>query len=77
VSYDGLEVPEVLSGGDHGAVARWRQKAALLRTLARRPDLVARTPLTAAEQKLLKDPRVEVETWLVTPRHTLPGDEPT
>jgi len=77
VAYEGLGVPEVLSGGDHAAVAKWRQKAALLRTVARRPDLLSRSPLTAAEQKLLNDSRVQVEPWLVTPRHTLPGDEPT
>ena len=77
VAFDGLAVPEVLSGGDHAAVARWRQKAGLLRTIARRPDLLARTPLSAAEQKLLDDRRVEVEAWLYAARHRLAGDEPT
>jgi tRNA (guanine37-N1)-methyltransferase len=77
VTFDGLGVPEVLSGGDHAAVARWRQKAGLLRTIARRPDLLARTPLSAAEQKLLDDSRVEVEAWLFAARHRLAGDEPT
>lgn len=37
----GLDVPEVLRSGDHGAVARWRRDAALIRTSRRRPDLVA------------------------------------
>jgi tRNA (guanine37-N1)-methyltransferase len=77
VAFDGLAVPEVLSGGDHAAVARWRQKAGLLRTIERRPDLLARTPLSAAEQKLLDDRRVEVEAWLYAARHRLAGDEPT
>jgi tRNA (guanine37-N1)-methyltransferase len=77
VAFDGLAVPEVLSGGDHAAVARWRQKAGLLRTMARRPDLLARTPLSAVEQKLLDDRRVEVEAWLYAARHRLAGDEPT
>ena len=36
----GLGVPEVLRGGDHGAVARWRREVALERTRARRPDLL-------------------------------------
>lgn len=76
-SFEGLDVPEVLSGGDHAAVARWRRKAGLLRTLARRPDLVARTPLQPDEERLLADARVEVEPWLTEPRHRLPGDEPT
>lgn len=37
----GLEVPEVLRGGDHAAVARWRRAQALERTRQRRPDLLA------------------------------------
>jgi tRNA (guanine37-N1)-methyltransferase len=38
----GLGIPEVLRGGDHGAVARWRHGQALDRTRARRPDLLGR-----------------------------------
>jgi tRNA (guanine37-N1)-methyltransferase len=38
--YRGLEVPEVLRSGDHGAVARWRAEQALARTRAARPDLL-------------------------------------
>jgi tRNA (guanine37-N1)-methyltransferase len=34
-------VPEVLLSGDHGRVARWRRAQALVRTLQRRPDLIA------------------------------------
>ena len=33
-------VPEVLLGGNHGAVRRWREKQALGRTWLRRPDLL-------------------------------------
>lgn len=40
----GREVPEVLRSGDHGRVARWRRDQALLRTAARRPDLLAALP---------------------------------
>jgi tRNA (guanine37-N1)-methyltransferase len=36
----GLEVPAVLRGGDHGAVARWRRDRSLERTAAVRPDLL-------------------------------------
>jgi tRNA (guanine37-N1)-methyltransferase len=35
----GLEVPEVLTSGDHAAVARWRDEASRRRTRERRPDL--------------------------------------
>jgi tRNA (guanine37-N1)-methyltransferase len=40
-TYRGWEVPEVLRGGDHALVARWRRAQALARTLERRPDLIA------------------------------------
>lgn len=41
VTWRGLEVPEVLRGGNHAAIARWRRDRALERTAARRPDLFA------------------------------------
>ncbi len=37
-----LAVPEILRSGDHGRIARWRRDRSLLRTAARRPDLLAR-----------------------------------
>lgn len=37
-----LDVPAVLRGGDHGAVARWRRDRSLERTAAVRPDLLDR-----------------------------------
>jgi tRNA (guanine37-N1)-methyltransferase len=51
--FRGLPVPEVLLSGDHGAVARWRRREALRRTLARRPDLLQTHPLAAEEGELL------------------------
>ncbi|WP_374999634.1 tRNA (guanosine(37)-N1)-methyltransferase TrmD [Aeromicrobium sp. CTD01-1L150] len=36
-SWRGLEVPDVLRSGDHGAIARWRRQQAEQRTAARRP----------------------------------------
>jgi len=38
----GLGVPEILLSGDHARIARWRRAQALRRTMARRPDLIAR-----------------------------------
>jgi tRNA (guanine37-N1)-methyltransferase len=38
--FRGWAVPEVLRGGDHGRIARWRRAQALRRTRARRPDLL-------------------------------------
>jgi len=37
----GRSVPEVLTSGNHGAIARWRRDQALARTAAHRPDLLA------------------------------------
>jgi tRNA (guanine37-N1)-methyltransferase len=38
--WEGRAIPEVLLGGDHAAVARWRQAEAKRITAARRPDLL-------------------------------------
>ena len=48
-------VPEVLRGGDHGRVARWRNAQALRRTIERRPDLLAARPLTDADRAVLAE----------------------
>jgi tRNA (guanine37-N1)-methyltransferase len=45
-SWRELEVPEVLRSGDHGRIARWRRTQSLLRTAARRPDMLAAYPVT-------------------------------
>ena len=39
-SFRGMDVPPILTSGDHGAVAAWRQERAVERTRARRPDLL-------------------------------------
>jgi tRNA (guanine37-N1)-methyltransferase len=54
-------VPEVLLSGHHAAIERWRLKQSLGRTWLRRPDLLARRPLSAAEQALLAEFRAEHE----------------
>ena len=38
--YDGERVPEVLLGGNHAEIERWRRQAALELTLKNRPDLI-------------------------------------
>ncbi|MFI7596067.1 tRNA (guanosine(37)-N1)-methyltransferase TrmD [Micromonospora sp. NPDC049359] len=43
-SWRGHDVPDVLRSGDHGKIARWRREEGLLRTAARRPDLLAALP---------------------------------
>jgi tRNA (guanine37-N1)-methyltransferase len=39
-SFRGMDVPAILTSGDHGAVARWREAQARARTRERRPDLL-------------------------------------
>lgn len=53
--FRGLAVPEVLLSGDHERIGRWRRREALRRTAERRPDLLARQPLTDEERALLDD----------------------
>ncbi len=39
-TFRGMDVPAILTSGDHGAVARWRDEQARVRTRERRPDLL-------------------------------------
>lgn len=40
LSYEGLDVPEILRSGDHQRIRAWRRAQSLDRTQQRRPDLV-------------------------------------
>jgi tRNA (guanine37-N1)-methyltransferase len=57
--FRGLTVPEVLVSGNHAAIARWRRRESLRRTLQRRPDLLARAGLSRDDEKLLAELRQE------------------
>ncbi|MGH8151800.1 MAG: tRNA (guanosine(37)-N1)-methyltransferase TrmD [Rhodanobacteraceae bacterium] len=59
VSHAWGEVPAVLLSGDHAAIARWRRMQALGRTWQRRPDLLERVTLDAADLKLLDEFKLE------------------
>ena len=48
------QVPEILLSGNHAAIARWQREQSLLRTLRRRPELLARADLTPADKKFLR-----------------------
>lgn len=52
--YQGRQVPEILRGGSHAAIARWRREASLLRTLERRPELLQEAPLDGADYNFLR-----------------------
>jgi tRNA (guanine37-N1)-methyltransferase len=40
--FRGMRVPDVLLSGDHGRIERWRREQSLVRTAARRPELLQR-----------------------------------
>src|SRR5512143_1853169 len=46
-------VPEVLLSGDHGRIALWRRRQALLRTRLRRPDLLEKADLSEGDRDFL------------------------
>jgi tRNA (guanine37-N1)-methyltransferase len=56
---EGQAVPEALMSGDHARTGRWRLKQALGRTWLRRPDLLERRGMSAAERDLLEEFRIE------------------
>lgn len=68
-SFRGVEIPEVLGSGDHAAIRRWRRRAALERTLAQRPDLLAAAELSEEDHTLLAAIR---RSW-ASASETLPG----
>jgi tRNA (guanine37-N1)-methyltransferase len=53
--FRGESVPEVLLSGDHAKIEKWRREQSLLRTLERRPDLLARAALSREDLKFLKE----------------------
>jgi tRNA (guanine37-N1)-methyltransferase len=52
---NGMQVPDVLVGGHHAEIRRWRYKQALGRTWLRRPDMLDALQLDAEQQVLLKE----------------------
>jgi tRNA (guanine37-N1)-methyltransferase len=52
---ESLKVPDVLLSGNHAQIRRWRKRAALSRTLERRPDLLAEAVLDEEEKEILRE----------------------
>ncbi len=57
--FTGLKVPDVLIGGNHDAIRRWRLKQALGRTWLRRPELLNGRTMSTEEQLLLNEFKAE------------------
>ena len=62
--WNGLEVPEILRGGNHAAIQTWRRREALRRSLERRPDLIPDAGLNLQDSKLLLELGVTPEQLL-------------
>jgi tRNA (guanine37-N1)-methyltransferase len=53
--FRGWQVPDVLLSGDHAKVNTWRKEQSLLRTLARRPDLLESAELNERDREFLEN----------------------
>jgi len=51
-SVHGLDVPEVLLGGNHAKIQAWRREQAIRKTARVRPDLLASASLTRSERDI-------------------------
>lgn len=52
---DDMAVPQILMGGHHADIERWRTKQSLGRTWQRRPELLDQLTLTQEQQALLEE----------------------
>ncbi len=53
--FRGMAAPEVLIGGNHEQIRKWRRSKALEKTLRNRPDLLAAEQLSEEDRKLLAE----------------------
>jgi|SRR5271154_3003110 len=51
--FRGLAIPEVLSGGNHDQIRRWRRERALEKTFRNRPDLLRNADLSREDRAFL------------------------
>jgi len=59
--FEDKAVPRVLLGGNHKDIAKWRLKQSLGRTWQKRPDLLFDKELTAEQQSLLNEFKIELK----------------
>lgn len=60
--YRGWSVPEVLLSGNHAEIARWRREQSLIRTLKRRPEMLAKMKLSQADEYVITRYRASTVT---------------
>jgi len=51
--FRGVAIPEVLAGGDHLAIRRWRRQMALAKTMRNRPDLLETAQLSEVDREFV------------------------
>ncbi len=61
--FDGYPIPEVLAGGDHAAIRRWRRQRALEKTARNRPDLLTQASLSKEDRAFLAGLGFDNQTW--------------
>jgi tRNA (guanine37-N1)-methyltransferase len=59
--FRGQTVPDVLLSGHHEEIRKWRRRQSLLRTLERRPELLAQVELTGEDKIVLKELMAELQ----------------
>lgn len=52
--WQGMEVPEVLLGGHHANISKWRKEESIKRTMKYRPDLLEKAQLSDREKQFLE-----------------------
>jgi len=53
--FRGMKVPEILLGGHHANIAKWRRQQSLKKTFEMRPDLLEKAELTKADRAFLAE----------------------
>jgi tRNA (guanine37-N1)-methyltransferase len=53
--FRGMQVPEAIVSGNHKEIWLWRRRAALRKTLKKRPDLIEKVELTELDKKMLSE----------------------
>ncbi len=61
-SFEGVQVPDILLSGNHGAIKQWRRQTSLVRTFLKRPDLLLDQPLAPGDMEYLEKLHQDIET---------------
>lgn len=60
--FEGMKVPDILLSGNHAKIDAWRHEQKLIRTFVKRPDLLAKYPLTSEDEKVLENYKKQLKT---------------